>query len=217
MQLQTHDQVGNRAFGERLDAQLAAAHGRCEALRACSPACLLAPSPPMLFMGEEFAASSPFLYFCDFSGEFARAVTDGRRAEFGRFASFADPALRTTIPDPNDARTFERSRLDWHERDQPPHAAWLALYTHLLQRRQARLVPCLASAGSGSFRLPIPGTLDLTWPLAGGRRWRLLARLDDAGGPVGQGDGLTGEMIYASHPLAARLPAWSVYVTLETP
>lgn len=210
---QTHDQIGNRAFGERI-AQLAAAHGQSEALRALLACVLLAPSPPLLFMGEEYAASTPFLYFCDFAGELGQAVTAGRRA------GFADPVQRATLPDANDARTFERSRLDWRERDTPPHAAWLALYTTLLQCRQARLVPWLASAGSGTFSLPVPGTLDITWPLAGGRRWRLLARLDGAdgaNGAAGQLAGGRGEVVYASHPDADRLPAWSVYVTLEMP
>ena len=111
--LQNHDQVGNRAFGERL-----AGIADPAALRAVTACVLLAPASPMLFMGEEFAASSPFLYFCDFDGELAQAVARGRREEFARFSRFADPAARARIPDPNATQTFERSKLDWREREQ---------------------------------------------------------------------------------------------------
>jgi maltooligosyltrehalose trehalohydrolase len=108
--LQTHDQVGNRAMGERIGMLSAAAP-----LRAMTAALLLSPHIPMLFMGEEFNASSPFLFFCDFHDELADAVREGRRNEFGRFEKFRDPAVRASIPDPNALRTFERSRLIWSE------------------------------------------------------------------------------------------------------
>ena len=181
--MQTHDQVGNRAFGDRI-AQQAQVAGRAEALRALTACVLLAPAPPMLFMGEEYAATTPFRYFCDFDGELARAVTQGRRAEFGRFARFADPALRELIPDPNDERSFTDSKLEWEERSAPAQAEMLALYTDLLQCRQRELTPWLAGAGSGTWVQAAPGTLQLSWPLAGGRRWHLLAQLADHAGPA---------------------------------
>ena len=213
--MQTHDQVGNRAFGERI-ATLAAAAGRADALRALLACVLLAPSPPMLFMGEEWAAGTPFLYFCDFTGELAQAVTQGRRAEFGRFARFADPAVRDRIPDPNAPDTFARSKLDWGERAREPHAAWLALYRDLLRRRHAHLVPWLAGARSGALSLPAPGTVRITWPLAAGRHWHVLAQLAEHGGPAHLAASLPGESVYRSHADAHRLPAWSVHVTIET-
>jgi len=214
--LQTHDQVGNRALGERL-ATLARAAGRNDALRALTACVLLAPSPPMLFMGEEWAAATPFLYFCDFEGELAAAVTRGRRAEFGRFERFADPAARERIPDPNAPESFTASRLDWSERGSEPHAAWLALYRDLLHRRHEHLLPWLAGARSGSFELAAPGTLRIRWPLAEGRTWHLLAQLADHAGPP-PGAGLPGERVYASHePAATTLAPWSVCVTLEHP
>jgi maltooligosyltrehalose trehalohydrolase len=213
--LQTHDQVGNRAFGERI-AVLAAAAGRKDALRALVACVLLAPSPPMLFMGEEWAAGTPFLYFCDFEGDLARAVTEGRRAEFGRFARFSDPAVRDRIPDPNAADTFERSRLDWRERERPLHAAWLALYTELLQLRRRHLTPWLADARSGTLALPSPETLHIVWPLGPDRapRWHLLAQLAAHDGPAGA---LPGNTVYRSHLAGATLPAWSVQVSIERP
>jgi len=213
--MQTHDQVGNRAFGERI-AMLAAAAGREDALRALVACVLLAPSPPMLFMGEEWAASTPFLYFCDFEGELAQAVTRGRRAEFGRFARFGDPKVRDRIPDPNADGTFEQSRLDWSERDGAAHAPWLALYTELLQLRHRHLMPRLADARCGSALLPAPGTLQIVWPLGDRQRWHLLAQLAAHDGPAGLAASLPGQTVYCSHPSTGTLPAWSVRFALET-
>ncbi|MFZ2648607.1 MAG: malto-oligosyltrehalose trehalohydrolase, partial [Burkholderiaceae bacterium] len=208
---QTHDQVGNRAFGERI-ATLAAAAERDAALRALLACVLLAPSPPMLFMGEEYAAASPFQYFCDFHGELAQAVTQGRRAEFGRFARFADAQVRDRIPDPNAPSTFLRSKLDWGERGREPHSSWLALYTHLLRLRRENLVPRLDGARSGRFELAAPGLLRISWPLAAGHRWHLLAQLADHAGSPQTALAMPGEMVYASHAAAGAPPAWSVRV-----
>jgi maltooligosyltrehalose trehalohydrolase len=195
---------------------LATGAGRGDALRALVACVLLAPSPPMLFMGEEWAADSPFLYFCDFEGDLAQAVTRGRRAEFARFARFADPGVRDGIPDPNAASSFSRSKLDWREREHEPHAAWFALYRDLLRLRHASLVPWLDGAQCGSSRLPAPGTLRITWPLAAGRRWHLLAQLAGHDGPPALASGLPGETVYRSHPADDALQAWSVHVAVET-
>ena len=211
---QTHDQVGNRAFGERI-AELARRQQRTEALRALLACTLLAPAVPMLFMGEEYAASTPFLYFCDFEGALARAVTDGRRAEFGRFAAFADPAMRATIPDPNAEITFLRSKLDWSERDRDPHLEWLRLYRTLLTLRRERLTPWLPGAGSGRCVADAPA-LHVRWPLGKRRAWHLLANLSDE--PVAVSRPF-GETVYDSAaselPAAGVRPPWSVQVTLE--
>ncbi len=131
--LQNHDQVGNRALGERI-----ASLADPAALRLVTATLLLSPSVPMLFMGEEFAASTPFLYFCDFQGELATAVREGRRREFASFERFADEAARERIPDPNAIETFESSKLDWEERRAlGVHAEWLARYSDLLEVRRA--------------------------------------------------------------------------------
>ena len=94
--LQNHDQIGNRPFGDRITAIAPA-----PAVRALLATYLLAPSPPLLFMGEEWGASTPFLFFCDFEPELAKLVTEGRRNEFASFAAFSDPARRDRIPDPS--------------------------------------------------------------------------------------------------------------------
>jgi maltooligosyltrehalose trehalohydrolase len=128
--LQNHDQVGNRALGERLHHQV-----ELPAYRAASALLLLSPYTPLLWMGQEWAASSPFLYFTDHPEELGRLVTEGRREEFAGFSQFSDPTVREDIPDPQAAATFERSRLDWEEREREPHAGVLRLYRELLALR----------------------------------------------------------------------------------
>ncbi|HZE91181.1 MAG TPA: malto-oligosyltrehalose trehalohydrolase [Rhizobacter sp.] len=179
--LQNHDQIGNRAMGERIDALTRGpaemALRRLAAVYACL---LLSPQIPMLFMGEEFAASSPFLYFCDFGPELAQAVANGRRAEFARFAAFRDEAARACIADPNAVSSFEASQLRWTEREASPHRERLALLKGLLALRQRHLVPLLpAQRNGGSFRVE-GGLLSLEWTLGRGVRWQLQANLGDS-------------------------------------
>ncbi|HYP67380.1 MAG TPA: malto-oligosyltrehalose trehalohydrolase, partial [Thiobacillaceae bacterium] len=121
--LQCHDQVGNRAFGERINVL-----ARPDAVRACAATVLLAPSIPLLFMGEEFAAPSPFLFFSDFGPGLRDAVTKGRRQEFSGFERFADLASRAAIPDPNAELSFLRSKLDWEVLRAAEQAAQLEFY-----------------------------------------------------------------------------------------
>src|SRR5262249_47963104 len=136
--LQNHDQIGNRACGERIT-MLA----QSDAVRCLTAILLLAPPPPLLFMGQEFAARSPFQFFCDFEPELARAVAEGRRAEFARFAQYADARRREQIPDPGDPATFARSHLDWSEPGAPGHAAWLEFHRDLLAIRRRWNKPLL--------------------------------------------------------------------------
>ena len=129
--LQNHDQVGNRAFGDRLH------HGiDLAAYRAASALLLLLPQTPLIFMGQEWAASTPFLYFTDHEPGLGRLVTEGRREEFAAFAAFADPLTRVQIPDPQDPSTFSLSRLWWSERAMPPHDGVERLYRSLLDLRR---------------------------------------------------------------------------------
>ncbi len=127
--IQNHDQVGNRAFGERLSALVGPA-----LCRVAAALLLFAPEPPLLFMGEEFAAGSPFLFFTEFAPDLGRLVTEGRRGEFSAFSAFNDEALRERIPDPQAPETFLRSKLDWAET--ASHAPMLRLYRDLLQLRR---------------------------------------------------------------------------------
>jgi malto-oligosyltrehalose trehalohydrolase len=174
--LQNHDQIGNRAFGERIGELTAP-----EVLRALSAVLLLAPSPPLLFMGQEFATAKPFLFFCDLQGELAQAVTRGRRREFARFRRFADPQAQQTIPDPNALETFEHSRIDWEEPRHEPQRGWLDWHRRLLNLRGRRLVPHLTgSLGShAGYALHGDHGLEVEWELADGSRLGLLANLGD--------------------------------------
>jgi maltooligosyltrehalose trehalohydrolase len=134
--VQNHDQVGNRAFGDRLHHAVSP-----EAFRAAVALLLLAPETPLLFMGQEWAASTPFLYFTDHEPALGRLVAEGRRRELGSFRALADPESRGRIPDPQAAATFEASRLRWEERDREPHASVLRLHRALLALRRAEIVP----------------------------------------------------------------------------
>jgi malto-oligosyltrehalose trehalohydrolase len=150
--LQNHDQIGNRAFGERL---LSLSNERI--LKALTAIQLLAPSPPLLFMGEEWGCRQPFLFFCDFEGELGEAVRKGRREEFARFAAFRDPAVRERIPDPLAERTFGQCVLDWAKRD----SGWLAHYKELLRLRQRAIAP--HKFGPGRYRMLGERAFEVKW------------------------------------------------------
>jgi maltooligosyltrehalose trehalohydrolase len=138
--IQNHDQVGNRALGERLNHQIG-----LDAYRAAAALLLLGPYTPLLFMGQEWAATTPFLYFTDHHTELGRLVTEGRRAEFARFTAFSGKQ----VPDPQALDTFLRSKLRWGERDGPPQAGVLSCYHDLLGLR--RRLPALRERGRESF------------------------------------------------------------------
>ncbi len=207
--LQNHDQIGNRAFGERLTALAPP-----EALRAAAAILLLAPSPPMLFMGEEFGATTPFLFFCDFGPDLRAAVRDGRRREFARFARFSDPAVREAIPDPNDPATFATSRLDWACLDDPAHRAWLDLHRELLTLRRREIVPRLAGAHGLGWDVLGSSGLRAAWQMADGSRLGLLANLSDR--PLHNFIIPEGRLLWRQTPALEaaiaqqELPPWSV-------
>jgi malto-oligosyltrehalose trehalohydrolase len=203
--LQNHDQIGNRAFGERLDALVSP-----EVVEALLAVTLLAPSPPMLFMGEEWAAAEPFPFFCDFGDELADAVREGRRREFARFAAFRDEAARARIPDPNAETTFRAATLDWAQRDGATGRTRRELVQRLLSIRRLAILPRLAgtTADGAGFRLHGARGLEAWWRLGTGETLRLFANL----GPQQPAPPArpTGGAIFASHPFGAPWAAWSV-------
>jgi maltooligosyltrehalose trehalohydrolase len=147
--LQNHDQVGNRAFGTRLNQQIEPA-----AYRAATALLLCAPELPLLFMGQEWAASTPFLFFTDHHADLGRLVTQGRRQEFGHFSDFRDPILREQIPDPQAVTTFTASKLNWTDLKRPLHAGLLRLNQTLLRLRRSD--PALRPAQGQSHRCFAP-------------------------------------------------------------
>jgi maltooligosyltrehalose trehalohydrolase len=126
--IQNHDQIGNRAQGERISHLTSD-----DQVRAASALVFASPFVPMIFQGEEWAASSPFQYFTDHRDpELARAVSEGRRREFASFGWAPED-----VPDPQDRATFERSKLDWTELQLPQHAEMLEHYRSIIARRRA--------------------------------------------------------------------------------
>jgi maltooligosyltrehalose trehalohydrolase len=140
--MQTHDQVGNRAVGERIS-QIAGT----ERAKIAAAIYLLSPFVPMLFEGEEWAASTPFQYFADHQDrELARAVSEGRRREFEAFGWEPE-----SIPDPESPKTFAASKLNWAEVNDGAHAEMLAWYRALIRLR--RSTPCLNDGSPGNVRV----------------------------------------------------------------
>lgn len=169
--LQNHDQVGNRAMGERLIHLTGKAK-----LRAATALLLLGPQIPLLFMGEEEGSRSPFLFFTDFHDDLADAVREGRRREFARFAAFADPATRERIPDPNARSTFDASRPEPGE----DAAEWRAYYGDLLALRHQRIVPGLLGATGQGAEVLGEGAVSASWRMGDGSTLTIAVNLGDA-------------------------------------
>ena len=134
--ISNHDQVGNRAFGERIQHSSSP-----EAYRAASALLCVAPYTPLIFQGQEWGATTPFLYFTDHNEELGRLVTEGRRKEFAGFAAFGDAGSTREIPDPQAESTFTASKLRWEELPVSGHAKMRALYREALRlRREERAI-----------------------------------------------------------------------------
>ena len=174
--VQNHDQVGNRAFGDRLG-KLAHA----QAIGAAVAVMLLAPSIPLLFMGEEYGCSNPFPFFCHFGPELAAKVTDGRRNEFASFPAFQDPQTLGNIPDPNARETFEQAVLNWQDITVPEHGEWLAFYQRLLGLRHRNVFHRLKNLQGNSGRvLMVEDTaFRIQWTLGDGSTMEVLSNLGD--------------------------------------
>ena len=166
--LQNHDQTGNRAMGERLIALTSP-----ERLRAGTTLLLLMPQIPLLFMGEESGATSPFLFFTDFHDELADAVREGRRREFKGFAAFASEKARALIPDPNARATFDAARVA----DGADAPEWRSFYKTLLTLRHQAVVPGIAGAHALEATVLSDSAVQAVWRLGDGRLLSILLNL----------------------------------------
>ena len=203
--VQNHDQIGNRPLGERLVDLASPA-----ALQAALTVTLLAPCPPLMFMGDEWGAHQSFPFFCDFKGELAEAVRKGRRREFAE----AYRRHGQQIPDPLSEDTFRHATLDWAAAKKPEHRERLALVRDLLARRRSFVVPRLPELVPGSGRCEMQESVMLArWNFATGETLAMLANLGDA-------PRRSPKTFKPCQPVWGGIPAgelqpWSVHVTIE--
>jgi malto-oligosyltrehalose trehalohydrolase len=203
--IQNHDQIGNRAFGDRLNETASA-----DAIRAMAAIYLLSPQIPMLFMGEEWDARQPFPYFCDFNDDLNEIVRNGRREELSRLPGFSDGDSASDAPDPTKRETFLSAKLDWQEATVGEGAARLAYYRDLLAIRRNEIIPRLSGIRGGSGDYSADGaSVAVSWTLGDGTSLKLLANvgsepLEGISPPQGRVIFSTGEM------KDGNLAAWSV-------
>ena len=210
--IQTHDLVGNRVFGERIDTLAPLA-----AVRAVAAIYLLLPQIPMLFMGEEWAATTPFPFFSDFGGELAEAVRRGRAKQLADTIRADEETLRHA-PDPQAEATFLSAKLRWEELNDPLHAAQLDWYRRVLAVRRERIAPLLDSVEPcGRWLVHSAGQLECEWALKHGGRLCLRANLSvaasNAFSPAGPGEVLWLEGL---QPESSTLGPWSVRWSIES-
>ncbi len=173
--LQNHDQIGNRAMGDRLTTL-----AKPEALRAAVALLLFTPQIPMLFMGEEWGTTTPFLFFTDHNEELGHLVTAGRRKEFAHFAAFSNPATREQIPDPNAAATFHASVAAYPAQLTETQQDWSDLYTRCLGLRARHIVPVLAGCTAIGAQALSKAAVRAAWTMNDGSVLTVAANFDGA-------------------------------------
>ncbi|UQY42730.1 malto-oligosyltrehalose trehalohydrolase [Mixta hanseatica] len=203
--IQNHDQVGNRAQGERL-IELAGV----ERTKVMFATLLLSPHIPLLFMGEEYGETNPFLFFTDFHGDLAKAVREGRAREFEGHAGHEGES----VPDPNAETTFAASKLDWQKWESEQGKAWLALTRELLALRQQHIVPLLANAAGNAGRIvkTAEGFVAVSWAFPAGT----LSLAFNIGATPQPLPDLPGETLFAWPQASAELPQNSIIVRLAS-
>ena len=210
--IQSHDVVGNRIAGERIT-RLAPP----EVVRAIASIYLLAPQIPMLFMGEEWGASTPFPYFCDFTGDLATAVRRGRLEQFATPEQRADPKFLATACDPLAESTFRSAKLRWDECLTDVHASWLAWHKAILQTRRKTIVPLLPllNATTGNYEVLGSRQILVHWNI-GHADLRMRANLSQR--PSALLPRNIGEIIWleGTAPDDQILGPWSVHWSIES-
>ena len=208
--IQNHDQVGNRAFGDRLSSfcprRSGARGGRYLPATA-------AGADVVHGRGMGRSAGLPLLR--DFGSELAEAVCKGRREEFARFPEFQDPARRERIPDPTAEATFASAKLRWADITHSEHAGWLSWYRMVIGVRHTEIVPRLAGIRAcGRYEVLAEGAVVVRWSIGGGRTLTLAANL--SGAPVSGFPALSGQVIWREgDPGEGEFAPWSVRWTLE--
>ncbi len=192
MFLQNHDQIGNRAMGDRIGSLVDR-----RALRAATALLLFSPFVPMIFMGDEFASDSPFLFFTDHHNELADLVREGRRNEFKHFSGFKDEVKRARIPDPNAPSTFAASAPD---RTDPEFFEWMRDVIALRMKQVAPGIPGCRSEGAHVIG---DRAVRAAWRLGDGRRLEIALNLSDKSVDPELGEG--GELLFAEGPADAGL------------
>jgi malto-oligosyltrehalose trehalohydrolase len=205
--IQNHDQVGNRAFGDRL-LNLAGP----DKVKALFSALLLSPHIPLIFMGEEFGETRPFLFFSDFHGDLAKAIRDGRRKEFEGHAGHGHENEK--LPDPNAKKTFTDCKLDWNKPASTEGREWLELTRNLLDIRATTIVPLIRSARTtgGKVLKAGGGLVAVSWDFPDGRLGMAI-NLGTGAQPLPE---LPGKQIYAypsGGPAGGKLAANAIMVT----
>jgi maltooligosyltrehalose trehalohydrolase len=201
--LQNHDQIGNRALGDRLESHLSPV-----AIEAALAITLLAPAIPMLFMGEEWGSKAPFPFFCGFQGELAEAVRQGRRREYAwAYARYGDE-----VPDPLAPSTFQSAVLDWESCHEAAGHKRLALVQQLLAIRTREIVPRLAGSTFGDAHASDNGLLTADWHLGDGATLKLIANLSTTA--ITCDHQPTGTRLWGSES-GGPIPPWSVVWRLE--
>lgn len=199
--IQNHDQIGNRAKGDRM-----IAYTDPDRLRATAAVYLLLPQIPMLFMGEEWGANEPFPYFCDFSDELSSAIRKGRREELSRLPGFEG----TDVMDPTALSTFAASKLDWSKLQDEPALQWLDLYRALLKTRRERIIPLFQGGAAACATRKDGAALSVHWKTVRGPVLSLEANLSSqpTPKPLTLDERETVFALGASH--GEPLPPWSV-------
>jgi len=154
--IQNHDQIGNRALGERLSVL-----SDKKTLKAIACLYLTAPSIPLLFMGEEWGSTTPFYFFCDFNEQLSEAVKNGRRMEFSRFKEFSTEEARRTIPDPSAENTFLSSRLEFP----PEKSEMFDFYKKMLEIRKALIIPIIKKIVNSEYQIFNEKAFAVNWKI----------------------------------------------------
>ena len=210
--IQTHDLIGNRIFGDRIFADAGA-----DAIRGIACVYLLAPQIPMLFMGEEWGASTAFPYFCDYHGDLAEAIRKGRCEQLARLDPAPSEEEMEGAPDPQAESTLRSAQLNWTELDQPPHAEWFQWYQRVIKVRTDAIIPLLSglTQSCASSEVVSPGAFTISWTLREGARLHLAANLCaqfKAGFPAARG-----RVIWQEGPQESedQLGPWAVRWSVE--